>query len=267
VATALITGASAGLGKELARCFAADGHDVVLVARRRDRLDELASELAAQFHVKAHPIACDLREPGAVASLLEQLRVLGVELEFLVNNAGVGMAGLFAELDLARHEEQIELNVMAVVRLTRAILPQLLERRRGKILIIGSTAGFQPGPYLATYYASKAFINSFAEALCFELRNTGVSVTLSCPGPTRTEFAAVAGIEDSRLFRLSAAPAQSVAAAAYRALQQGRAVAVHGFLNAFGVQLLRISPRAAVRWVAALLNRPGAGSATARAAR
>jgi short-subunit dehydrogenase len=265
VATALITGASAGLGRELARCFAADGHDVLLVARRRDRLEELKGELSSRFPgVRAHALCCDLSQPGAIGLLLQQVKDLGVEIEFLVNNAGAGAAGLFAEQELGRQIEFIELNIAALVRLTHAVLPQMLARGHGRILNIGSTAGFQPGPFLASYYASKAFVNSFSEALHFELRNTGVSVTLSCPGPTRTEFAARAGIEESRLFQLSAASASDVAAAAYLAMQRGRAVAVHGFLNWLGVQLLRISPRAAIRAVTAALNRPGGTAAAAR---
>ena len=268
MATALITGASAGLGKELARCFAAHGHDVVLVARRRDRLDELADQLRARFpQIRAHALACDLSQPGAVAQLLQQVRELGLDIEHLVNNAGAGIAGAFAEQELGRQLELIQLNIAALVQLTHGVLPQMLARRRGRILNIGSTAGFQPGPWLASYYASKAFVNSFSEALSFELRETGVSVTLSCPGPTRTEFAALAGIESSRLFQLSAASPESVAAAAYHAMQHGRAVVVHGFLNWLGVQLLRISPRAAVRWVTAALNQPPARPAPARESR
>ena len=268
MATALITGASAGLGRELARCFAADGHDVVLVARRRDRLDELAGELTSRFPgVRAHAIPCDLSQRESVGQLPQQVKELGLEIEFLVNNAGAGIAGLFAEQALGRQIELIELNIASLVQLTHAFLPQMLARRHGRILNIGSTAGFQPGPFLATYYASKAFVNSFSEALCFELRGTGVSVTLSCPGPTRTEFAAQAGIEGSRLFQLSAASADSVAAAAYLAMQRGRAVVVHGFPNWLGVQLLRISPRAAVRWVTAALNRPRPAAASSGAPR
>ena len=255
MATALITGASAGIGRELARCFAADGHDLVLVARRQERLDELASELRSRFRVQAHAIACDLTQVQAIDGLLRRLQELGLEIEFLVNNAGAGVSGAFAELELNRQLEFLELNVTAVLRLTRALLPAMLARRHGRILNVGSTAGFQPGPFLASYYASKAYLNSFSEALHFELRDTGVSVTLSCPGPTLTEFAELAGIEQSRLFQLSAARADRVARQAYAAMLRGRALVIHGALNWLGVQLLRISPRAAVRWVTAALNR------------
>lgn len=255
VATALITGASAGIGRELARCFAADGHDVVLVARRQERLDEVAAELRSRFRVQAHAIACDLTQPSAIEALLRRLEELGLEVEFLVNNAGAGVSGVFSELELGPQLEFLELNVTAILRLTRALLPPMLARRRGRILNIGSTAGFQPGPFLASYYASKAYVNSFSEALHFELRDTGVSVTLSCPGPTLTEFAGLAGIQHSRLFQMSAAPADRVAKQAYAAMLRGRALVIHGALNWLGVQMLRISPRAAVRWVAAALNR------------
>ena len=149
----------------------------------------------------------------------------------------------------------VDLNVTAVVRLTREVLPGMLARRRGAILNIGSTAGFQPGPFMATYYATKAFVNSFSEALSYELRGSGVTVTVSCPGPTRTEFGAVSGVDKSRLFRLGAASAASVALGAYRAMQRGRPLIVHGFLNFLLMQSQRGSPRSWVPAITALLNR------------
>jgi uncharacterized protein len=151
--------------------------------------------------------------------------------------------------------------VSAVLRLTRAVLPQMLARRSGRILNVGSTAGFQPGPYMATYYATKAFVNSFSEALMYELRGSGVSVTLSCPGPTETEFGDISGVNETRLFKLGAASAASVAKEAYRAMSCGRPMVVHGWLNWLGIQLLRVSPRAAVRAVVGALNRAPALSA------
>ena len=254
MATALITGASAGLGRELARLFAADGHDLLLVARRLPKLQALCAELEQRYSLKARAIACDLSSPSELDALLAEVR--GVELDYLVNNAGFGSVGTFAELPAERELAMIELNVAALVRLTRAVLPGMLARRRGRVLNIGSTAGFQPGPYMATYYASKAFVNSFSEALAYEVRGTGVSVTVSCPGPTRTEFGAVSGVDKSRLFQLGAASADSVARAAYRAMQRGRATAVHGFMNWLMVQAVRLGPRALVRAITALLNRP-----------
>lgn len=256
MATALITGASAGIGRELARLFAADGHDLLLVARRLPELQALCAELEQQHRIKARAIACDLSSKAELDVLLAELR--GLELDYLVNNAGFGSVGTFAQLPAEREAAMIELNVTAVVRLTREVLPSMLQRRRGWVLNIGSTAGFQPGPYMATYYASKAFVNSFSEALAHESRGTGVSVTVSCPGPTFTEFGALSGVDKSRLFQLGAASAASVAREAYRAMQRRRPMVVHGFMNFLLVQSLRLSPRALVRAITGLLNRaPG----------
>jgi short-subunit dehydrogenase len=254
VGIALVTGASSGLGKELARLFAADGHGVVLVARRKERLEELARELETRG-VKAWPIASDLARPDAVGALVAELGARGLTIDYLVNNAGVGTTGTFVEADAAGEAAMVELNVTAVVRLTRALLPGMVTRRQGHVLNIGSTAGFQPGPFMATYYASKAFVNHFSEALAYELRGSGVTVTLSCPGPTRTEFGDVSGVGRANLFRLSVASAESVARAAYRGMWQGRVLVVHGFMNWLGTELLRVSPRALVRALVAMLNR------------
>ncbi|HEX5099755.1 MAG TPA: SDR family oxidoreductase [Polyangiaceae bacterium] len=255
---ALVTGASAGIGKELARCFAADGHAVVLVARRLPLLETLAGELRARSGRDAWPIACDLAAPGGVDTLLAELARRGLEIDFLVNNAGFGTTGAFVDSPAERELAMAELNVMAVARLTRALLPGMLARRRGRILNIGSTAGFQPGPYMATYYASKAFVNHFSEALAEEARGTGVTVTLSCPGPTHTEFAEVSGVGKANLFRLPVATAERVAREAYRACFAGRVLVVHGFLNRVGVLLVRFGPRSLVRRIIAFLNRPPA---------
>ena len=256
MAIALITGASAGIGRELARLFAADGHDLVLVARRLPELQALCGELEQRHHVKARAIACDLGSRSELDALLSEVR--GLELDYLVNNAGFGSVGSFAELPPEREVAMIDLNVKALVRLTREVLPGMLRRHQGSILNVGSTAGFQPGPYMATYYATKAFVNSFSEALAYELRGSGVSVTLSCPGPTLTEFGAVSGVDKSRLFKLGAATAASVARAAYRAMKRRQTMILHGFLNFLLVQSLRFTPRALVRVIAGLLNRPAA---------
>jgi short-subunit dehydrogenase len=256
VGTALVTGASSGIGRELARLFAADGHSVVLVARRKARLEELARELEAGGRVKAWPLACDLAAPGGIESLLQTLAAENVQVDFLVNNAGVGTTGPFVDSPPEAEVAMAELNVTAVVRLTRALLPGMLARGHGRVLNVGSTAGFQPGPFMATYYASKAFVNHFSEALAYELAGSGVSVTLSCPGPTHTEFGEVSGVAKSKLFRLQVASAESVARSAYRALMNGRVLVVHGFLNWLGAELTRLGPRSLVRAVVAGLNRP-----------
>lgn len=251
---ALITGASSGLGLEYARLFARDRIDVVLVARRRDRLEALAAELAKAHGVAAHVVPADLGVPEGPARVVEEVRKLGLTVDFLVNNAGFATHGRFAELDPARELEEVQVNIASLVALTRAFLPGMVERRRGRVLNIGSTAGFPPGPFMAVYYASKAFVNSFTEALWYELRGTGVTATVSCPGATATEFSSVAGTGKSLLFKLGAASAGRVASQGYRAMHAGRAMVIHGLKNKLAIQSLRVSPRAIGRKVAASLN-------------
>lgn len=254
--TALVTGASAGLGAAFARLFAADKHDLLLVARRRDRLEVLAHELSGRHGIQAHVFAADLGIPHGPAEVVAEAKRLGLAVEFLVNNAGFGTSGPFVRSDAGRELEMVDVNVRAVVELTHAFVRPMVERGRGRILNLGSTAGFQAGPFMATYYASKAFVNLFTEALSYELRGTGVTATVSCPGATATEFAAVAGNEKSRLFRMGAAPPEQVAREAYRAMMAGKPMIVHGVKNKLAVQMLRVSPRSTVRAIAAALNPP-----------
>jgi short-subunit dehydrogenase len=252
--TALITGASAGLGREYARLFAKDGHDLVLVARRRERLDELARELAAAHGATCMVIPADLATPGAGQRIADQVQAAGRTIDFLVNNAGFGRRGPFAQSDVRPQLEMIDVNVRALVELTHLFLPGMLQRRQGRILNIASMAGFVPGPFMATYYASKAFVLSFTEALAGELRGTGVTATASCPGPTSTEFGEVAGSSKSNLFKRHLADAASVARHGYRAMLAGKVVAIPGLQNKLSVQSVRIAPRAAVRAISAKLN-------------
>lgn len=259
--TALITGASAGLGRDFARLFAAGGHDVVLVARRRDKLEELAAELerdagsgAGAGAIRAHVLPADLTDRAAPVHIHDHLQASGIEIEFLVNNAGFGSTGHFAELDAERELDMVTVNIGALTHLTRLFLPAMIARGRGRILNIGSTAGFQAGPYMATYYASKAYVNHFSEALAHELAGTGVTVTVSCPGATATEFAAIAGNDKSQLFAASVASSEAVAGEAYRAMMKGKRMFVHGARNRFLVQSLRVSPRRLVHAIAAKLN-------------
>jgi short-subunit dehydrogenase len=252
---ALVTGASAGLGRELARLFAADREALVLVARRRDRLDRLAGELRAAGAPAVHVVADDLADPAAPARIEQAVTEAGLEVDALVNNAGFGSNGAFVDLDRARELSMVQVNVTAVVDLTRRFLPGMVARGRGRVLNLGSTAGFQPGPYMATYYATKAFVNSFTEAIAYELRGTGVTATVSCPGPTATEFGEVAGNARSRLFALGAADAAGVAREAYRAMNAGKPRVIHGVSNAAASQLVRVGPRAAVVATVARLNR------------
>jgi hypothetical protein len=253
--TALITGASAGLGRDLATLFAADGHDVVLVARRLDRLDALATTLAQRHGVRAMPLAADLADSETPMRLVEHVRTRGLTIDHLVNNAGFGAVGAFSAQPTAGPMAMIQVNVAALVHLTSLLLPDMLERRFGRILNLGSTAGFLPGPSMATYYATKAFVNSFTEALAYELDGTGVTATVSCPGATATEFGAVAGNDRSLLFRLRASDSTTVAREAYQAMQRGQRMVVHGLQNKLSVQSTRLLPRALMLAVTARLNR------------
>ena len=253
---AVVTGASAGLGTEFARLFARDGHDVVLVARRRERMEALAAELVAAHGITAHVVAADLADADAPGRIFAEVAGKGLEIEFLVNNAGLGSSGAFVELPMAREHEQVQVNVVALAQLCRLFLPAMVARKSGRVLNVGSTAGFQPGPFMATYYATKAFVNSLSEALHHELRGTGVTVTVSCPGPVATEFAAIAGNDVSRLFQTSkVATAQDIAQEAYAAMHAGKSMIVHGFKYKMMVQSLRLAPRAAVLAAAAKMNK------------
>jgi uncharacterized protein len=255
--TALVTGASGGIGKELAGFFAKDGHDVVLVARSQTKLATLAEDLKSAHGVNAHIVAADLGAPGAPAQIFEETSKRGLSIDYLVNNAGFGSNGAFLDLDLARELEMVQVNITALVDLTYRFAKPMRERGFGRVMNIASTAGFQPGPFMATYYATKAFVLSFTEALAFELHDSGVTVTCHCPGATATEFAANAGNAKSRLFQRSGvAGAAEVAEHAYRAMMKGQTLAVQGALNALGVAALRVTPRSVVLGIAANLNRP-----------
>jgi short-subunit dehydrogenase len=252
--TALITGASAGLGRELAQLFAADKYDVVLVARRRDQLEELATKLAAEHGVIASVIPADLADPASPQRIVDEVNRRNLAIEFLVNNAGFGTNGRFVELDLGRELAMVQVNITSLVQLTGLLLPAMVARRSGRILNMGSTAGFQPGPLMATYYATKAFVNSFTEALHHELRGSGVTATVVCPGATDTEFGATSGNGASRLFRMGAMPAAPVARFAYHAMMAGKPVAIPGLRNKLTLQVQRVSTRGLTRAVAARLN-------------
>lgn len=254
--TALVTGASAGIGKELCTLFAKDGHDLVLVARSEARLRELSAELAAAHGITAHVVAADLGDAKAPRAVFDAVEGLGVTIDFLVNNAGFGSNGDFLDLDLDREAEMIEVNVSALVKLTHLFARGMRERRAGHVLNIASTAAFQPGPYMATYFATKAFVLSFSEALGHELEGAGVKVTCHCPGATATNFAGTAGNDKTKLFTSGAvAGAAEVAYDAYRAMHAGDLLAIHGAFNWVQMESLRIAPRALVRKIVADKNR------------
>lgn len=254
---ALITGASAGLGRDLAKLFAQDGYELVLVARREDRLNALAEELRAAHGTVSHVLADDLSDASAPARIVKKVEQLGLEIDALVNNAGFGDTGPFVDSDGDRQLEMIQVNITSLVSLTHALVPGMVARGRGQILNLGSTAGFQPGPYMAMYYATKAFVNHFTEALGHELQGTGVTATVSCPGPTATEFGDVSGNAKTMLFLKGGLMASdSVARQAYRAMQDGKSMIVHGLKNRLAASTVRFTPRGLTRTIVATLNRP-----------
>ena len=245
--TALVTGASSGIGLELATTFAQHGHDLVLVARNEGKLQEIAVELEKRNDITAHVIACDLSKPNAAADLVRELKERAIEVDVLVNNAGYGLSGAFVETDLQRELDMIQVNIVALTALTKLLLAPMIARRSGRILNVASTAAFQPGPLMAVYYATKAYVLSFTEAIADELRDSGVTVTALCPGPTATGFAGAAGMTHSRLFTMMRPmSSRRVANAAYRGLMSGRRLVIPGAKNKLLVQSLRVSPRRAV---------------------
>jgi short-subunit dehydrogenase len=253
--TALITGASTGIGFELAKLFARDKYNLVLVARSGPKLAQVAEELRQQNGIAVKAIPLDLGLPQASQNLFEETQREGIHVDILVNNAGYGQSGQFADIPLQEEYGQIQLNVTALTLLTKLYLGPMLERRSGKIMNVASTAAFQPGPLMAVYYATKAYVLSFSEALADELRNTGVSVTCFCPGATLTEFQKRAQTENSRLFkRLAPMDAKTVAEDGYRALRAGKTLAISGFKNWLVAESVRFAPRKVVtaisRWVA-----------------
>ena len=245
----LITGASAGLGVDFARQLAAKGQRLVLVARRKDRLEALAAELG-----NARAIEADLSEIGAADRLMADLAAHGEHVDLLINNAGFGLTGRFAKLDCKRQRQMIDLNCGALVELAHAVLPGMIERKQGQILNVASTAAFQPGPGMAVYFATKAFVLSFSEALHEEVKWQGVVVSALCPGPTATEFGEVAGFGPSNLLDKVAADSASVVRAGLEGLERGKAVIIPGLMNKSTAQAHRFFPRSWVRKAAGMLK-------------
>jgi uncharacterized protein len=245
---ALVTGASSGIGKELAQLLAAGGHDLVLVARTQAALQALAQALGAQHGITCHALAADLSEPQGAAGLLAALQGAGLsQVDVLVNNAGYASYGPFAETEAEVQLRMIQLNVTALTALTRALLPGMLARRRGRVLNVASTAAFQPAPLMAVYYATKAYVLSFSEALADETRGTGVSITCLCPGPTQTGFQARAQMGESKLVKgKRIMDSRSVARAGYQGLLAGRPLVIPGLKNKVLAQSVRLLPRRTV---------------------
>lgn len=242
--TALITGASSGIGLELARIFAKNKTNLVLVARSGDKLKALSDELIKSAGVKVKVIPADLSILKNCESLVDELKNENITIDYLINNAGFGTSGFFTDTDLQKEIEMINLNITALTYLTKIFAKEMKLRGSGKILNVSSTAAFQPGPLMAVYYATKAYVQSFSEALANELKGTGVTVTALCPGPTASGFQSAANINNVRLVKGRKLPTSAeVALFGYKAMMNGKTVAVHGLMNKIVVQFVRFVPR------------------------
>ncbi len=242
--TVLITGASGGIGLELAKEFARNGHDLVLVARNKQKLDEVSAEIAGQYGVDSRSIAKDLSLPHASDEIYRQLQQDDIDVGILINNAGFGAFGLFSDLEWKTEFELLQVNIVALTHLTKMCVKDMVQRRSGKILNVASMAAFLSGPLMAVYYASKAYVLHFSEAIDNELKGTGVSVSVLCPGPTQTGFQKRADMEDSRLVAgRKIMSARRVAEIGYRGLMSGKAIIIPGFGNKLVAQGPRFVPR------------------------
>jgi len=242
--TALITGASSGIGYEFAKLLAKECDVLVLVSRRQERLLDVKRELENSAPVSVKIIVKDLSQPGAVEDIYRELEREKISVDVLINNAGVGHLGAFAGTDWRRDSDMIAINITALTLMTKLFVKGMVERKKGKIMNVASTAAFQPGPLMSVYYASKAYVLSFSEAIAYELQGTGVTVTALCPGPTDTDFAKAADMEQSKLFRIKPpASASNVARYGYDAMIKGKTVAIPGVINKITTFSVRISPR------------------------
>src|SRR5450432_59037 len=250
--TALITGASAGIGYDLAKLFARDGSNLVLVARSGDRLAQLAGELEKAYKIRATVIAADLALASGPEEVFAATEKAGNQVDVLVNNAGFGQFGFYVETDLQEELGQIQLNIVSLTHLTKLYVRPMVARKRGRVLNVASTAAFQPGPLMAVYYARKAYVLSFSGALSNEVRGTGVTVTCICPGPTTTEFHKRAAMDLSNMMKAPFMDAKSVAEIGYRGMLKGKSTVIAGAMNWLVAQSTRLAPRA---WTAAVARR------------
>jgi short-subunit dehydrogenase len=245
--TALITGASGGIGAEFARILAENKNNLILVARSKNKLDELKKDLEDKHNISVFTIGRDLSLPGAAKEVYDEVKERAISIDYLINNAGFGDFGFFAESDWNKQEQMINLNVIALAHLTRLFLPDMICRRGGKILNVASTASFQPGPTMSVYFATKAFVLSFSEAIDNEVREHGITVTALCPGSTQTGFHSVAALEGRKPPERNNIPsAREVAEFGYRAMIKGKTVAIHGFKNTLLANSIRFGPRSLV---------------------
>jgi uncharacterized protein len=254
--TTLITGASGGIGYDLAELFAQNGYDLVLVARNEPKLQQIKRDWEQRYKIQIHVLAKDLTLAAAPQELVEALRTKNISVDVLVNNAGFGWKGNFAEMKESDALEMIQVNITSLVHLTRLLLPDMLARKSGKILNVASTAAFQPGPEMAMYYATKAFVLSFSEALSAEVEDKGISITTLCPGPTNTNFQARANMANTQVFRkMAVMDSRTVAALGYQGLMKGKRVIVPGVMNKIGVWSTRFVSHAMLMRVVKFMHK------------
>ena len=251
---ALVTGASVGIGHDLAVVLAEHGHDLVLTARNLEQLEALAQELRSKFNVKVDVLAQDLARREAAQEIFDELQRRDISIDMLINNAGFGGHGRFDHENDDEILGMLQVNIVALTHLTRLFLPAMVERKHGRVMNVASTAAFQPGPLMAIYYASKAYVLSFSEAISSELKRTGVTVTALCPGPTRTEFQKRAGIENSRLFQGATMDSMSVARAGYHGMTKGKRVVIPGVANRLMASAAKLAPKSLVMSAVKKLN-------------
>ena len=249
--TALITGASSGIGRALASEFAVHGFDVVLAARNREALEAVGRTLSSS---NVQIIDVDLAQPHSADRLVDRLNERGIQVDVVVNNAGFGLQGEFFTLPIDRQLDMVQLNVTTLTELTRLLLPDIVRRERGGILNVASTAAFQPGPLMSVYYATKAYVLSFTEGIAEEVTGTGLKVTCLCPGPTETEFAARASASRINLFKGGAMSAEAVAREGFEGWDANKSLVIPGFSNRRGAMIVRLMPRALVRRAVKRLN-------------
>ncbi|MCB9953930.1 MAG: SDR family oxidoreductase [Planctomycetaceae bacterium] len=247
--TVLITGASSGIGREMAKLFAQDGSKLILAGRATDKMEELAEELRTKHHVEVTVMTVDLSTPPGAKDLVDQLDTQNFQIDVLINNAGFGQLGRFEDIPLQRHQDMLQLNIASLTELTYRLIPGMQKRKRGSILNIASTAAFQPGPNAAVYYASKAFVLSFSEGLYAENAEHNVWVSCMCPGPTRTGFGSDSEMENTPVFRFNSMAVEDVARAGHNAVRKRRRLVVPGWINWLGAWSVRITARPMVLWV------------------
>ena len=255
MATALITGASNGIGLELARFHASKGGDLVLVARNKSKLDEIKTELEKKYNISVYTIGKDLSVAKSAQEVYDQTTKQNIQIDYLINNAGFGDFGMFAESDLDKQLQMISVNITALTALTHLYLPGMIKKGSGKILNVASTAAFQPGPTMAVYYATKAYVLHFSEAIANELKGSGVTVTALCPGATESGFQSAADMHESKLVKGKKLPsAKEVALYGYKAMMNNRTVAIHGIMNYLMANSVRFAPRGMIVKVARLMQ-------------